>query len=307
MSDTLPPSAHEAPLAVEPLHGIGFRTSVEMRDLLQAMLIFQTAAPVVVKKHTNGGTKSQYADLDDIWHCCVPLLSDNGLIPFMAPGPIRHTEQNNFTMSMVCRIAHISGQWIEHTGDIFIPAPIVGGQSRMEVTNAAMRAGSAITYMRRYMIVSMLNIMLGDDDDAKRAAEAGRTGGFTPPQDEADMKLATQPWPEQHRTNFNFGSIPLPDAQDWKPCREATMQELGQAMQAEIANGENNQYVLAEAARRVLGQAMKANVAQDGLALSTALEAAGWKGPSFFDMGAKDLLSVSKFIHEKFARKEAGK
>lgn len=286
---------------IEPSNGIGLRQSASLEKLLPALLEFQQAAPVVVKTLHNQQTKSQYADLADIWQGIHPLLCEQGLIPILCPGGIREVNDTSAAMAMVCRIAHVSGEFIEHTGEVFVPAPIISREKQVEVTNATQRAGSAITYMRRYMMVTMLNLILGDDDDAARAHSQGRTGMSTL-QSQEQLERMAQPWQEQIKSGFACNECQVPGAPDSRKMGDCSNEELGKLLKAEKANGENNQFVLAEAMRRNFLVAAKYGL-ETAEKLQKAILNKGWKGPDIWDLRAADMILLSMFFYQNFVVK----
>ena len=96
--------------------------------------------------------KSDYMDLGGVWAVVKPALTKNDLGVIQSP-----TSLTTDTITLVTRIVHVSGQWLED--DIQMPFGKATAQA----------IGSAITYARRYALSSIMGVYLGDDDDGNEA------------------------------------------------------------------------------------------------------------------------------------------
>ena len=97
--------------------------------------------------------KSEYADLEVIMDMVRPILAKNGLVVTQ-----RTLLEVSGTTILQTRLWHSTGQWIESRARI-IPSK-----------NDYHTYGSAMSYMKRYQIMAMLNITVTDDiadDDAE--------------------------------------------------------------------------------------------------------------------------------------------
>ncbi len=125
---------------------------MKKETLHTALLKSQTEFPNVKKSANNPFFKSKYASLDAILEVVTPILNKNGLFIVQAP--------TNFDdkVGVSTAIYYKDGTSIE---------------SRFVMTlakNDPQGAGSAITYARRYALVSMLGLNVEDDDDANHAS-----------------------------------------------------------------------------------------------------------------------------------------
>lgn len=127
-------------------------TQKENKTLIQAIADFQKAAPIILKSATNPFFKSKYADLPAVWHTIHDLMSSNGLAVVNMNVIIDGVEY------LETRIYHTSGDYISSTSRL---AP---------VKNDPQSVGSAITYMRRYALMSLLGLVADDDDDGNAAS-----------------------------------------------------------------------------------------------------------------------------------------
>jgi hypothetical protein len=88
-----------------------------------------------------------YASLEGVTEATRPILAAHGLAVLQGPGAV-----SSGTISLTTRIIHESGQWIESCVQIPMEKP------------DPQKAGSAITYARRYALMAMLNVPAVDDD-----------------------------------------------------------------------------------------------------------------------------------------------
>lgn len=113
------------------------------KNLDQALLKAQADCAKVVKDQENPFHKSRYASLESVKAAADPSLETNGLCFSSWPG----------TDGLVCRLSHVkSGEYREWTSPYFMD----------KKTPQAL--GSCVTYLRRYNLVSVLNLVAEDDD-----------------------------------------------------------------------------------------------------------------------------------------------
>ena len=127
--------------------------SDKINDVLKAKISARFSFKKLEKSGVNPHFKSKYSTLDDIWNACGNALAENGL-------DVTHQISNNGNgTEIVATLFHESGQYLRSA----IPLPVGTPQ----------QTGSAITYMRRYTIQSILGLE-GDsftDDDGNAAEE----------------------------------------------------------------------------------------------------------------------------------------
>ncbi|MGI9297060.1 MAG: ERF family protein [Gammaproteobacteria bacterium] len=126
-----------------------------LNELASALAKAQGQIKSALKDSTNPHFKSKYADLTAVWEACREPLSQNGL------SIIQRGTGVNGVFVMRTRLLHSSGQWIE--GDV----PCITGTNNK---NEMQALGSAITYARRYGLMSMVGIA-PDDDDGNATAD----------------------------------------------------------------------------------------------------------------------------------------
>ncbi|MGB1191896.1 MAG: ERF family protein [Pseudomonadales bacterium] len=121
-------------------------TSENINDLAAALSKAQSEMTGAKKSSKNPFFKSNYSDLASVCEAISEPFANNGLSYVQSP------EFNEKYITVVTRIMHSSGQWIE--GTIQLPP----------TKNDAQGYGSAITYGRRYGLQAMAGVPSVDDD-----------------------------------------------------------------------------------------------------------------------------------------------
>lgn len=134
---------------------MGLVTSQDTKDLFAAFVVAQSKVKGAVKESENpgfarGGKASKYADLASVRDACQEALASHGLGVIQSPST--EYEGDIIKVCITTRIVHSSGQWIE------------GCVSARPVTGLPQAVGSAITYLRRYALASMVGVAPEDDD-----------------------------------------------------------------------------------------------------------------------------------------------
>lgn len=144
-------------------------TSESINEIAGAMAKAQGAMGGAMKDAKNPFFNSKYADLASVWEACREALSANGLsvvqFPKTAyrgePEPYEWTAKSGekrYGVRVVCvvsvltRLTHSSGQWMEDEVSTMLP------------TGDPQAVGSAITYLRRYALQSVAGVAPEDDD-----------------------------------------------------------------------------------------------------------------------------------------------
>lgn len=122
------------------------KTSEQIDQILPALAIVKANLTGVKKGTKNTFFKSSYADLNTHLEAVEPLLEENGLVLLQ---PTNNLPEGNVVSS---RIYHVkSGQFVEASMKLI-------GENDMQ------KAGSAVTYARRYTLGSLLSMQAVDDD-----------------------------------------------------------------------------------------------------------------------------------------------
>lgn len=136
------------------------------KGIYAALAAAQAAMGPALKQAVNPAFKSKYADLASVMDACLPALTANGICVMQPTG---EDEQGRFVKTI---LAHISGESVE------CRVPLIVSKSDMQ------GYGSAVTYARRYGLMSMAGIA-PEDDDGNAAAKA-------PPKEEAKPAVPAQ-------------------------------------------------------------------------------------------------------------------
>ena len=122
--------------------------------LHQCLAKAQSEFPLIKKTDKNPFFKSSYAGLPSILEVVLPILHKNGL--YISQSPVSNKEEG---VGVHTSIIHAeSGEVLQ--GSFLLPL----------AKNDPQGAGSAITYARRYALVSMLGLNVDEDDDANHAS-----------------------------------------------------------------------------------------------------------------------------------------
>lgn len=121
-------------------------TSEHLNELATALSKAQGEFDPALKDSTNPFYKSKYADLPSVWAVSREILCKYGLSLIQFPSV------NAGNHCLVSRLMHSSGQWMQSSVDLLLTKNDIQG------------LGSAITYMRRYSMTSILGIIQDDDD-----------------------------------------------------------------------------------------------------------------------------------------------
>src|SRR3990167_1618070 len=122
--------------------------SPSIQNLAVALVAAQTDLPKLAKDKENPFFHSKYAGLDTVLPAALKVLSAHGIALLQSVGQDGHGGSTLTTMLM-----HQSGEWVRDTQPLLL------------VKNDPQGQGSAITYARRYAVMSMLGLVAEEDDD----------------------------------------------------------------------------------------------------------------------------------------------
>ncbi len=131
-------------------------TSDQINEIATALAKAQGQIEGAVKGKENPHFRSKYADLGAVWDACREHLAKNGISVLQPVGRLEDGTPCTFT-----RLLHSSGQWVQDGG-----TPLLLSKQDMQ------GLGSALTYSRRYGLMSMVGIA-PEDDDAEAATGRG--------------------------------------------------------------------------------------------------------------------------------------
>lgn len=128
-----------------------------MKEIAKALAKFHKEMGTIQKDANNPFFKSKYAPLETILPAIKEPLEKAGLVFTQMPSYLG--SEVGFSSALTTKIIHIeSGETIESTVPLILAKQDPQG------------VGSAITYMRRYALVSMLGLNCDEDDDGNKAS-----------------------------------------------------------------------------------------------------------------------------------------
>jgi hypothetical protein len=126
-------------------------TSEQIGELAAALAKAQAEMEGAAKNSTNPHFRNAYPDLASVRDACVGPLSKNGIAVVQSPS-ISLTAEFGAGVTVETRLIHGSGQWM-------------AGTLSCQMKDASPQSvGSAITYLRRYALLSFAGIAPTDDD-----------------------------------------------------------------------------------------------------------------------------------------------
>ena len=125
-------------------------------NIAKALAVAQLEMGPALKQSVNPAFRSKYADLNSVMDACLPALNKNGIAVIQ---PMRVDDMGG--RNVVTVFLHESGESLE------CPIPLILGKNDMQ------GLGSAITYARRFGLMSLAGIA-PEDDDGNAAAQNAR-------------------------------------------------------------------------------------------------------------------------------------
>lgn len=134
--------------------------SGSISQLAAALAAAQGEIEAATESGKNPHLRSRYATLGDVWAACRQPLSKNGLAVVQLPS----TDVENGIVTVTTVLLHASGEFIE------CKASLPVGDARG--ISSAQALGVAITYLRRYLLSSLVGVYAGDDTDGEMGEKA---------------------------------------------------------------------------------------------------------------------------------------
>lgn len=130
--------------------------SDNINEIAKALAKAQGEMKFAAKDSENPHFKSRYADLASVIEAIKVPLSSNGLTYSQ---PVVYINEQAYVETI---LIHESGQWLKSSMPLTIPK---------DSKNAMQSLGSCISYLRRYLLSSLVGIAQ-DDDDGESAVSA---------------------------------------------------------------------------------------------------------------------------------------
>lgn len=147
------------------------KKSDSISALVKALLIAQGNMGEVRKNATNPAFRSKYADLAAVVEAVMPALQSAGIAVIQSPSCV--FDDGGAIVTVETMFAHESGEWI--SSELAVRPTKIDPQA----------VGSAITYGRRYALLSLAGVAPEDDDGNIASAPIEKekpknNGKFTP-------------------------------------------------------------------------------------------------------------------------------
>lgn len=140
-----------------------------MKNITIKLLELQKEVSAIKKDSTNPYFNSAYFDINKLIEVLKPTLNKLGLIVYQ---PTEYKDTHNIIKTIVCDVE--SGETVESS--ITLPDNL-----------EPQKMGSAITYLRRYTLQSLL-FLQAEDDDGSTASPVNTTKGY-----KSDYRPTTKP------------------------------------------------------------------------------------------------------------------
>ena len=204
------------------------KMSNENTQIIKALLKVQEEIQNPKKTEENPYYKSKYAPLDQILNEVRVLLSKHGLVMIQDTGG---DDEGNVVVSTT--LLHESGGWIQ-------TSPLIVKPTARKASATPQEMGSAITYARRYQLMSLLGIVGEDeDDDGERAshprASQGKAGRPHPQRPSPPPKPAPATARRKHG-GVKLGVLSEEDFSDDKELKALIMLTRAEKGEATLQN-----------------------------------------------------------------------
>jgi ERF superfamily len=128
--------------------------------LAEALLEVQKNAPSLQKDAINPHFGNSYISLQSLTEQILPILNENELVLIQSPSHVGDGP-NGPVGALTTQIIHVP------TGQTLADTMLLMGKTDPQ------GQGSAITYARRYALMSILGLVADEDDDGERATRGG--------------------------------------------------------------------------------------------------------------------------------------
>lgn len=192
--------------------------SAEINELAAALAKAQAAVQPAAKDGKNLHFRSAYSTLSSVWDACREPLTSNGIAVVQLPvdgDPERCTVQTT--------LMHSSGQWVSSTASVRV------------AKNDPQGYGSALTYLKRYMLASAVGVAPGDDDD-------GHAASRPPPQAKPQAKPQANGDGKRAKMVERIGNLEQKAARIGLDCQELHQEIMGETRVADATEEQLVEY-----------------------------------------------------------------
>lgn len=146
-------------------------TEQERREFNRAMSAAQAEMLPVIRDATNAHIGSKYARLETIDREMRPVYTQHGFSVRYGSAP----SPREGWLRIICTVSHVGGY--SETNYLDAPPDASGQQGRSNKT-PVQAVGSSVTYLRRYLLTMVFNIVLANDDDDGESARQQSTSSL---------------------------------------------------------------------------------------------------------------------------------
>ena len=140
----------------------------------RAMAAAQSEMMPVIRTASNRHLGNKYAKLEDIDREMRPIYTAHGFSVRFGSAQAPREGDTRIT----CTVAHDAGYFEEHYLDA--PASTTGSQGGKMAVTAVQAIGSVVTYLRRYLLTMVFNVVLADEDDDGEGMRGTAAAASTP-------------------------------------------------------------------------------------------------------------------------------
>jgi len=173
-------------------------------ELTKALVAAQAEFAPLEKTATNPHFKNKFVPLSEVLQNALPVLSKHGLAVAQFP---TFTDDGP---ALITYLLHESGQYLAHS----MPLNAVKSDPQAQ--------GSAITYARRYSLMSILGLVGDEDDDANAATSAPKQRAPRPTPPSSPLDIAK----EQLRAAIKGAGLTSDQAKEYAWVATATNDDI---------------------------------------------------------------------------------
>jgi hypothetical protein len=157
------------------------------RAFNSAMAEAQSEMEPVLRDATNSHIGNKYAKLETIDAQMRPVYTHHGFSVRYGSAPPPHEGWIRIT----CTVAHRDGYYEEHYLDSQLDVSGSGGRTNKTPVQGV---GSSVTYLRRYLLCMVFNIVLANEDDDGEATRRTAAPSRPAPQPESAKRMTVGAW-----------------------------------------------------------------------------------------------------------------
>ena len=231
----------------------------------QAMAAAQSEMQSVVRDASNKHLGNKYAKLETIDAAMRPIYTRNGFSVRFGSAPAPHEGW----MRITCTVAHDGGYFEENYLDS--PVTTTGSQGGRMAITPVQAIGSTVTYLRRYLLSMVMNVVLADDDDD---GEAVRSQPAATPR--YQRKVDPTPYEADPAQNRFYRQKPVDETEP----RETDEERWKRNLLAKLASAQSRADVVAVGALKSVHAAQAAGIPELAVWVTKALNDAFARFPA---------------------------